>query len=55
MGISQVPQAVEAHPRREASIEFRLGGRIDTWGGCRNRSCECGIIKWLVELTCLHA
>ncbi len=55
MRISQMPQAVEAHARREASIELGFGFRIDTRSGCRNRPRDCGIVKWLFELTCVHA
>jgi len=55
MRISQMPQTVVAHARRETPIELRLGRRIDTRGGCRNRLGECGIVKWLVGLTSVHA
>ena len=55
MRISQVPQAVVAHAWRESPIELRFSGRIDTRGGCRNRLGECGIVKWLVVLTRVHA
>lgn len=55
MRIAQMAQAVQAHARREASIELGLGCRVDTRGGRRNRSRERGIIKWLADLTPVHA